>query len=95
MNHIVVQVCTGVMLHGYPLVKHLCGGLQDSMNSHNFESIEDFRGAALPYFTTHKDLYERQQEAIKKKKAARVGLENDAAWTGDGFVEETETMVSN
>ena len=23
-----VQVCTGVMLHGYPLVKTLCGGLQ-------------------------------------------------------------------
>ena len=22
------QVCTGVMLHGYPLVKSLCGGLQ-------------------------------------------------------------------
>lgn len=22
------QVCTGVMLHGYPLVKKLCGGLQ-------------------------------------------------------------------
>ncbi len=22
------QVCTGVMLHGYPLVKTLCGGLQ-------------------------------------------------------------------
>ena len=23
-----VQVCTGVMLHGYPLVKSLCGDLQ-------------------------------------------------------------------
>lgn len=23
-----LQVCTGVMLHGYPLVKTLCGGLQ-------------------------------------------------------------------
>ena len=23
-----MQVCTGVMLHGYPLVKQLCGGLQ-------------------------------------------------------------------
>eukprot|EP00892_Ulva_mutabilis_P008298 jgi/Ulvmu1/5840/UM025_0099.1 len=90
-----VQVCTGVMLHGYPLVKHLCGGLQEFMSSHNFESIEDFRGAALPYFTTHKDLYERQQEAIKKKRAARVGLKDDSDWTGDGFVKETETMVSN
>ena len=24
----VLQVCTGVMLHGYPLVKKLCAGLQ-------------------------------------------------------------------
>lgn len=83
------------MLHGYPLVQHLCGGLQEFMKSHNFESIEDFRGAALPYFTTHQDLYARQQEAIKLKRAARTGLASDASWTGDGFVAETESMVSN
>ena len=29
-----VQVCTGVMLHGYPLVKQLCGELQVSNASH-------------------------------------------------------------
>lgn len=23
-----VQVCTGVMIHGYPVIKNLCGGLQ-------------------------------------------------------------------
>lgn len=83
------------MLNGYPLVKHLCGGLQDFMKGHKFESIENFRGAALPYFTTHKDLYERQQAAIAAKKASRLGLESDSSWTGDGFVDETETMVSN
>jgi hypothetical protein len=25
------QVCTGVMIHGYPVVKNLCGGLQRFM----------------------------------------------------------------
>lgn len=90
-----VQVCTGVMLHGYPLVQNLCGGLQAFMESHKFESIDEFRGASLPYFTTHHDLYTRQQEVIKAKKSKRVGLESDAAWTGDGFVQETESMVSN
>lgn len=105
------QVCTGVMLHGYPLVKTLCGGLQVRrawgqgllrqpwrrhgcgflqrllcnshcrcwgalapvlstgcpapahhpalqafMQQHDFKSIEDFRGASLPYFTTHHEL---------------------------------------
>jgi len=23
-----LQVCTGVMIHGYPVIKNLCGGLQ-------------------------------------------------------------------
>jgi dihydropyrimidine dehydrogenase (NADP+) len=41
------------MVHGYPLVKHLCGGLQAFMVKHGFNSIDDFKGAALPYFTTH------------------------------------------
>jgi dihydropyrimidine dehydrogenase (NADP+) len=90
-----LQVCTGVMLHGYPLVKNLCGGLQAFMASHGFTNIEDFRGAALPYFTTHSDLYARQQAAIAEKKKARAGLADDAAWTGEGFVQETESMVSN
>ena len=90
-----VQVCTGIMLHGYPLVKTLCGGLQEFMEEHDFKSIDEFKGAALPYFTTHADLYKRQEEAIMAKKAAKVGLKNDEEWSGDGFQDETESMVSN
>nr|CAB3447868.1 unnamed protein product [Digitaria exilis] len=90
-----VQVCTGVMIHGYPLVKKLCAELQDFMREHNFSSIEEFRGASLPYFTTHTDLVHRQQEAIKQRKAIKKGLQSDKDWTGDGFVKETESMVSN
>ena len=89
-----VQVCTGVMIHGYPLVKHLCGGLQLFMDKHGFNSIEEFRGTSLPYFTTHMDLVARQKAAIAEKKA-RVGLANDAEWTGDKFVANAESMVSN
>ena len=51
--------------------------------------------ASLEYFTTHTDLVRRQQEAIQKKKAIRLGLASDKEWTGDGFVKQTETMVSN
>ena len=91
----VVQVCTGVMLHGYGLVKHLCGGLQQFMAVHDFESIEAFRGAALPYFTTHSHLHELQSAAISERRKAKLGLSDDAAWTGDGFVDESESMVSN
>ncbi|GAV82291.1 DHO_dh domain-containing protein [Cephalotus follicularis] len=90
-----VQVCTGVMMHGYGLVKKLCAELKDFMKMHNFSSIEDFRGASLPYFTTHMDLVRRQQEAIQQRKAVRKGLLSDKDWTGDGFVKESESMVSN
>ncbi|KAL9255201.1 Dihydropyrimidine dehydrogenase (NADP(+)), chloroplastic-like protein [Drosera capensis] len=90
-----VQVCTGVMMHGYPLVKKLCSELQDFMKMHNFSTIEDFRGASLEYFTTHTDLVKRQKEAIQQRKAIRKGLKSDKDWTGDGFVKETESMVSN
>ncbi|XP_011625380.1 dihydropyrimidine dehydrogenase (NADP(+)), chloroplastic [Amborella trichopoda] len=90
-----VQVCTGVMMHGYGLVKKLCAELKDFMRMHNFTSIKDFKGVSLQYFTTHTDLVKRQQEAIKQRKAIKKGLQSDKDWTGDGFVKETESMVSN
>lgn len=90
-----VQVCTGVMMHGYGLVKKLNEELKEFMRMHNFSSIEDFRGASLPYFTTHMDLVARQQEAIRQRKAVKKGLQSDKDWTGDGFVKESESMVSN
>jgi len=90
-----VQVCTGVMVHGYPMVKTLAAGLQNFMAKHEFTNIEDFRGASLPYFTTHTELVRLQHEAIAAKKAKRIGVDSDAGWSGDGFVQESESMVSN
>jgi len=90
-----VQVCTGVMIHGYPLVQNLCAELQEFMGKHGFESIAEFKGMSLDYFTTHTNLVARQKEAIEKKKKAKVGIESDDKWTGEGFVAETESMVSN
>lgn len=90
-----VQVCTGVMVHGYGLVKHLCAELQEFMVEHDFENLSEFKGLALDYFTTHMDLVARQKEAIELKKKKKVGLANDANWTGEGFTKETDSMVSN
>eukprot|EP00239_Pterosperma_sp_CCMP1384_P007213 CAMPEP_0197848986 /NCGR_PEP_ID=MMETSP1438-20131217/10578_1 /TAXON_ID=1461541 /ORGANISM="Pterosperma sp., Strain CCMP1384" /LENGTH=438 /DNA_ID=CAMNT_0043461475 /DNA_START=96 /DNA_END=1412 /DNA_ORIENTATION=- len=90
-----VQVCTGVMVHGYDVVQRYCAELQDFMIQHDFKSIDEFKGLALDKFTTHSDLHERQKAAIAAKKAAKVGLANDKDWTGEGFVEETDSMVSN
>lgn len=50
---------------------------------------------SLQYFTTHTELVRRQQEAINQRKAVRRGLQSDKDWTGDGFVKETESMISN
>lgn len=50
--------------------------------------------ASLDYFTTHADLVQRQRAAVEAKKV-RKGLASDKDWTGEGFVKETETMVSN
>ncbi|KAH8964096.1 hypothetical protein BDL97_04G045800 [Sphagnum fallax] len=90
-----VQVCTGVMLHGYGHVKSLCKDLQAFMSKHGFTSIEDFQGTSLDYFTTHADLVKRQKEAVEKKQKVRKGLASDKDWTGEGLAKETETMVSN
>jgi dihydropyrimidine dehydrogenase (NADP+) len=105
-----VQVCTGVMLHGYPLVQRLCGGLQKFMTAKGFSSIDEFRGMALPYVTTHSDLVARQRGARKGDKVAVaaaakapaaaggagvVGLASDAEWTGDNFVADADSMVAN
>ncbi|KAG8484137.1 hypothetical protein CXB51_022946 [Gossypium anomalum] len=83
------------ILLGANTVQKLCEELKDFMKKHNFKSIEDFRGVSLQYFTTHTDLVRRQQEAIRERKAIKKGLQSDKEWTGDGFVKETESMVSN
>lgn len=85
-----VQVCTGVMLHGYKMVKPMIEELKAFMEQHKFESIEQFRGHSLEFFTTHADLVARQQ-AAKIKKA----LEKDSDWEGDKFVEQTEALTGN
>ena len=90
-----VQVCTGVMTHGYGLVGKLCGELQEFMAHHGFASLDEFRGASLPYFTTHTELVRRQREALAERRKAKTGLSSDAEWTGDRFVAESQAMVSN
>jgi dihydropyrimidine dehydrogenase (NADP+)/dihydropyrimidine dehydrogenase (NAD+) subunit PreA len=90
-----VQVCTGVMIHGYKLLSSLCEELAAFMEKHGFETVEDFRGASLPYFTTHAELVRRQAEVKAAERAAKAGMVvEDAAWAGDKFVEQSDKLVS-
>jgi dihydroorotate dehydrogenase subfamily 1 len=94
-----VQVCTGVMIHGYKLIHDLTTGLTKFMQKHNFSTIDDFCGASLPYFTTHADLVARQAAAKRSAAAGRPTadgvVKKDADWHGDRFVEQTDKLVAN
>jgi dihydroorotate dehydrogenase subfamily 1 len=91
-----VQVCTGVMIHGYGLCKTLCDGLSAFMDRHNFKSIDEFRGHSLQFFTTHFDLVQRQAAAkAAERNAAKGMVTKDAAWSGDKFVEQSDKLVAN
>jgi dihydroorotate dehydrogenase subfamily 1 len=86
-----VQVCTGVMKAGYECVKPMCDQLLAFMAKHKFETLADFRGKSLPYFTTHADLVQRQAARKAAQKAAKV-VKNDAEWTGDEFVKQSDAL---
>jgi len=91
-----VQVCTGVMIHGYELCKMLCEGLSAFMDKHGFKSLDEFRGHSLQYFTTHADLVKRQAEAKAVNKAVQQGVvTKDTQWSGDKFVEQSRKLVAN
>jgi hypothetical protein len=61
---------------------------------HDFKSISEFKGHSLPYITTHTDLVVRQRAAVEAKKA-RVGVTNDAEWSGDKFVDQSSGLAAN
>ncbi|MBT8191437.1 MAG: NAD-dependent dihydropyrimidine dehydrogenase subunit PreA [Bacteroidia bacterium] len=51
-----VQVCTAVMHYGFGIVREMESGLHQFMLDKGFETIEDFRGKALPNVREWKDL---------------------------------------
>jgi len=90
-----VQVCTGVMKFGYRIVKDMCEELLAFMEKHGFETLDDFKGHSVQYFTTHFDLVKRQGEARAAAKAKRDKkmIEADDQWSGDDFVEQSDALA--
>ena len=94
-----VQVCTGVMKRGYGIIKPMLEELSTFMDSHSFGSIEDFKGHSLQFFTTHAELVRLQAEARAAKKAefeAKAAddrmIREDARWTGEDFVKQSDAL---
>jgi len=90
-----VQVCTGVMKEGYRIVKPMCEELLAFMEKHKFETLADFKGYSLPYFTTHADLVKRQADAraAKKAESKKKMITADAQWDGDDFVQQSDALA--
>src|SRR5215213_6657205 len=89
-----VQVCTGVMKLGYDMVKRMKDELLSFMAKHNFETIDQFKGHSLQYFTTHADLVKRQAEAKAAAKAKAKGMvTKDSEWQGDNFVKQSDALA--
>ena len=86
-----VQVCTGVMKMGYGCVTSMCEELLAFMEKHKFETISDFKGHSVQYFTTHADLVARQAAAKAAKKADKL-VTADEQWSGDDFVEQSDAL---
>ena len=88
-----VQVCTGVMKMGYGCIKPMCDELMAFMEKHEFESITEFKGHSLPYFTTHSELVRMQAEAKAAEQAKQAKMITaDEEWSGDDFVKQTDAL---
>ncbi|QDU55973.1 NAD-dependent dihydropyrimidine dehydrogenase subunit PreA [Aeoliella mucimassa] len=89
-----VQVCTGVMKMGYRCVQTMKEQLLEFMEQHGFETLDEFKGHSLQYFTTHSDLVRRQAEARAARQAEshiRM-IQADAEWDGDSFVDQSDAL---
>jgi dihydroorotate dehydrogenase subfamily 1 len=88
-----VQVCTGVMKFGYECIKPMCDELLAFMEKHGFDTVSDFKGKSLDYFTSHTDLVHRQaKRKAAQKAAAAKSVRSDAEWTGDSFVQQSDSL---
>ncbi|MEM0896409.1 MAG: NAD-dependent dihydropyrimidine dehydrogenase subunit PreA [Verrucomicrobiota bacterium] len=91
-----VQVCTGVMKFGYKCVQTMCEELLAFMESKGFETLADFKGHSLDYFTTHAELVRMQTERKAREKAEKEGVVvADGQWDGDDFVKQSDALARN
>lgn len=93
-----VQVCTGVMKFGYAHVKQMCDELLEFMEKHKFETVADFKGKSLDYFTTHAELVRMQAERKATQAAAAEAkqvVKADDQWSGDSFVQQSNDLARN
>ena len=86
------------MKFGYECVKPMCDELLAFMEKHKFETLADFKGHSLEYFTTHADSCRRQAERKAAQKAAADAAKKmvaaDGEWSGDEFVKQSDALAA-
>jgi len=83
-----VQVCTGVMKHGFGMVADMKRELLAFMERHGFASIAEFKGLSLDFLTSHARLVELQHPA-----ASSGERPTDADWSGDRLAEQSVSLA--
>jgi dihydropyrimidine dehydrogenase (NAD+) subunit PreA len=79
-----VQVCTEVMLRGYRVVEDMIDGLQEYMRTHNFTSVDQMVGKAIPGFSEWGEL-DLNYETVAKIDASKcIGCQVCVAACHDG-----------
>jgi dihydropyrimidine dehydrogenase (NADP+)/dihydropyrimidine dehydrogenase (NAD+) subunit PreA len=77
----------------------MCDELLAFMAKHKFETLADFKGKSLDYFTTHADLVKRQADRKAAQKAAadavpaKKMVQADGEWTGNDFVKQSNDLA--
>lgn len=57
-----VQLATAVMWQGWGVLGKLVRGLEDFMERHSYETLDDFRGITLQHITTVEELAKRPRK---------------------------------
>jgi dihydropyrimidine dehydrogenase (NADP+)/dihydropyrimidine dehydrogenase (NAD+) subunit PreA len=81
---------------GYRCVKAMCDELAAFMEKHRFQTLADFKGHSLQYFTTHHDLVQRQAAAYARSAAVKPDgqpVKSDQEWRGEEFVRQSEALA--
>ncbi|MBT6326154.1 MAG: NAD-dependent dihydropyrimidine dehydrogenase subunit PreA [Bdellovibrionales bacterium] len=85
-----VQSCTAPMLQGFGMIHELISGTKAFMQEHNYDSIDEFRGHSLQYFTTHHHLVE-----LKKGNFKNTEISKDTEWSGEDIANQTANISTN
>jgi len=82
------------MKFGHELIKPLCEALLAFMEKHKFETLDDFRGYSLDYFTSHAELVRSREERkpVGKNQDRDRGMKADDDWSEEKFVEQSAAL---